>query len=108
MARNLALVFGAFSVSRRARNRRLATTISIIVARRLQEVDRLFAAVPDHRRLRRLGARDDLAAAQHELARRDQPDRVHLGRRGEDAEVGPAARLQPVALEAEGARPGCA
>ena len=35
---------------------------------RLEEVHHLFVPVPDHRRLSGLGARHDLAAAQHELA----------------------------------------
>src|SRR5882762_3513779 len=118
MAWNLALVLGAFSVSRRARNRRSATAISIMPVRPLsltlspvgerrdlwlEEVDQLLAPVPDHSRLCGFGARHHLPAAQHELARSDKTDSVHLGRGGEDAKVGLAAWLQPVALEPEGA-----
>src|SRR6266576_4720827 len=68
----------------------------------LEEVDLLLAPVPYDGRMRRLRARHHLACTHHQLARRDQADRVHLRRRRKRAQVGPAAHLQPVALEAEG------
>src|ERR1700674_4151421 len=71
--------------------------------RGLEEVDGLLASVPHHRRLGRFGASHHLAGPQHELAWSDQADGVHLGRRREDAKVGPVAWLQPVAVQAEGA-----
>src|SRR5438132_1082375 len=69
-----------------------------------EEVDQLLLVVPHHRRPLRLGARHDLASPQHELARGDQADGVHLAGCGECAEVGAAAGQQPVLLQAERAR----
>ena len=71
-----------------------------------QEGDRLLGAVPDHGVLGRGRPGDHLAAAQHQRARRDQAQRVGLGRRVEDDQVGRAARRAARSPARRARRPG--
>ena len=69
-----------------------------------EEVHGLLAAVPGDERRRRLGAGDDLAAADHQPPGGHQPDGVALGRRVEEDQVRLTSGLQPVVPQPKGAR----
>src|SRR5919204_6409868 len=60
------------------------SSAAAVLLRGLEKTDQFFFARPGDRRLRRLGARHDPTATEHQAPRRHQANRIHGARRGED------------------------